>query len=881
MSELKIKYLKDYQAFNFYIERVLLDFTLIGDKIYVKNIAKYNLQESSRENTLFLEGQCELVNIKINDNIVYNVQIVNNQIILNNLPNSFILEVNTVIYPWQNKSCMGIYASNNNIVSQCEAEGFRRITFFPDRPDVMTKYTVIIKTPVAKYQTILSNGNLVEQKIENNFDVVTWVDPYNKPSYLFALVLGNFILSESEFITKSNKRVLLQIYAEGKYLNDLNHAMDSLKRAMRWDEHRYNLEYDLDRYMIVATPDFNMGAMENKGLNIFNTKYVIANRSTATDQDFINVEAVIGHEYFHNWTGNRVTCKNWFQLSLKEGLTVFRDQEFTSDLHDREVKRIHDVLMLKKNQFPEDSGPLAHPVRPSSYIEMNNFYTMTVYEKGSELVRMYQTILGVDGFKRGLELYFKRFDGMAVTVEDFYQALSDANNYKFDQFLHWYNQFGTPEVSVSEYYDVNTQQYILDFKQFIITNEKQINVFPLYIPIECGLLDNLGHEIINLQISHGNYIHVDNKLILLLDNWHNRFIFDNLKVKPIPSLLRNFSAPIKLSFSYSLENKLTLIKYDSDTYNRFALLQDILKQHIINIYHAKLNNKTISLSYDIVDIIRLLITNINLAPAFRTCLVTLPSFNEILIDLSDVKPEILVASINQIASELGEKLFDSWMELYNANLTLNYDFKDHGKRSLKNMALFYIVKSLTHKVTNDNSMQLLDTIILGQFNNSDNMTDSLAVLNAINDTNLLLRMELLNKFYQKWHGNELVMDKWLAIQSSSQIIKIDDLNKLMLDKVFVATNPNKIYALLRTFTYNANFHSQDGYDFIAHQILAIDKFNPQLASSLINGFSQVLKLSLGYKKFAKNTLSFIKSNQSLSNDVKEKLDKIYESIIVE
>jgi aminopeptidase N len=882
MSELKIKYLKDYKEVNFSVNDILLEFDLIDDKLYVKNTSTYyknNLNSSN--NSLILDGDVELSSLKINNDIlnIDNINIVNNQLILNELPQQFTLEINTIIYPWQNKSCMGIYASKNNIVSQCEAEGFRKITFFQDRPDVMAKYTVIIKVPVGKYNSILSNGNLISKVITNGTEIVTWIDPYNKPSYLFALVIGNFVLYESKFVTKSEKEILLQIYAEEKYVNDLKHAMNSLQKAMQWDEERFNLEYDLDRYMIVATPDFNMGAMENKGLNIFNTKYVIANQQTATDQDFINVEAVIGHEYFHNWTGNRVTCKNWFQLSLKEGLTVFRDQEFTADLHSKSVKRIQDVSLLKKNQFPEDSGPLAHLVRPFSYIQMNNFYTMTIYEKGAEIVRMYQTILSKNGFKKGLDLYFKRFDGKAVTVEDFYQAMSDANNYKFEQFIQWYNQFGTPEITVESYYDSSSQQYIIDFTQYIPTNKEQSNVFPLLIPIEIGLLDNLGHELIKPDISHGNYLYIDNKLILLIDNWHNRFIFNNIKTQPIPSLLRNFSAPIKLHFKYSNNDKLLLLRFDSDAYNRFEILQSIFKEHIIKIYQAKLNNTNIFLSNQIIEIIKLLVTNINLDPAFRAILFTVPSINEILTTMVDADPKILYQSINQLNIELGEKLFDIWLELYNANLTLKYNFKDYGKRQLKNTALFYIIKGLANK-HNNHSLQLIETLILGQFNNSDNMTDSLAVLSAINDTNLTLRIELLNKFYNKWSEHELVMDKWLALQSSSINITINDITKLMLNKVFIATNPNKIYALLRTFTNNINFHSQDGYNFITTQIIAIDKFNPQLASTLMNGFSQVVQLKLDYRKLAKDSLYMLKNHIDLSSDVKEKLDKIYDNIII-
>jgi aminopeptidase N len=780
---------------------------------------------------------------------------------------------------------MGLYASGNNLITQCEPDGFRKITFYQDRPDVLAAFTTTIITPDGAFNTILSNGNKIDESHDTttstNLKIVKWHDPFKKPSYLFALVIGNLASLKDTYTTKSGRKINLEIYTDNiANIARSHHAMQSLKTSMLWDEQRFNLEYDLDTYMIVATNDFNMGAMENKGLNVFNAKYILADKDTATDNDYIMIEAVIGHEYFHNWTGNRVTCRDWFQLSLKEGLTVFRDHEFTSDLHNRGVKRISDVKLLRQSQFPVDAGPLAHSVRPESYMEINNFYTTTIYEKGSEVVRMYQTILGKAGFKQGLSLYLNRHDGEAATCDDFCKAMMDANNFDLSQFMLWYSQAGTPVVNVNASYANN--EYTLIFEQIVPDTPEQTNKKPMLIPIKMGLLDKNGHELINITPATGKYVLHDDGLVLLLTENNNTFVFKNIKDKPIPSILRGFSAPVKLNFNYANSERMHLVNHDSDEFNRFEQLQILIRHNIISIY-KEISNKNLNpeISPDFWNCCKNLINNINLAPEFRALALQLPTFNELLPFIQEANPQILAKAINSFAIAIGDRLFDSWMEIYNLNLSMDYtyDFNDFGRRSLKNTALFYILKALSAKLNNPNSLQLVETLVLGQYHNAHNMTDSFAVLAATSDLNSDIRELVLNEFYNKWCSNELVIDKWFAIQALSSLITTDKLNKLMVDKAFIATNPNKIYALLRNFTQNGlKFNTEDGYSFIADKIIIIDKFNPHVASVLAQGFNSVVYLSNDYKKHAKTALNRILEQTDLSAAVYEIVSKIISGI---
>lgn len=897
MSEKKIiKYLTEYTPTNYLVNTINLTFIVNEDKtVQVNSLTTYFKNPKGNSSTLTLDGEAKLISLAIDNHELSDKEykLDNNQLILQNLPDEFTLSITTLLKPWENKTCMGLYASGNNLITQCEPEGFRMITYYQDRPDVLATFTTTIITRSDEYNTILSNGNKFHEQsslsdemtvpTNNRLKIVKWHDPFKKPSYLFALVIGNLASLKDTYTTKSGKVVDLEIYTDNvDILPRCSHAMQSLKTAMRWDEHRFNLEYDLDTYMIVATNDFNMGAMENKGLNIFNAKYILADKDTATDADFILVEAVIGHEYFHNWTGNRITCRDWFQLSLKEGLTVFRDHEFTADLHNRGVKRINEVKTLRQSQFPVDSGPLAHSVRPLSYMEINNFYTTTIYEKGSEVVRMYQTILGKEGFRLGMDLYIKRHDGQAATCEDFCNAMSDANNFDLSQFMLWYSQAGTPIVKVTSLFDKQTKQYTLKFEQNIPDTPEQKDKKPMLIPIKIGLIGKDGYELNDIIPSSGKYVEHEDGIVLLLTDVINTFVFTEINEEPIPSMLRGFSAPIKLEYNYTEPQRLHLINNDSDEFNRFEHLQLLIQSKIIELYR-KISKKETDLEIDnkFWETCKNLINNINLAPEFRALLLQLPTFNEMLPAIPEANPQLLYLAINGFAVQVGEKLFDSWMEIYNVYLdtTAKYDFNDFGKRSLKNTALHFILKALSVKLNNNTSLQLIETLVLGQFHNAQNMTDSFTVLTATSELNSEIRELVLKEFYDKWNDNELVIDKWFAIQALSSLVNTDKLNKLMLDKAFIATNPNKIYALLRSFTQNGlKFNSENGYSFIADKIITIDKFNPHVASVLAQGFNSCAYLSPEYKKLAKIALNRILEQPNLSNSVYEICGKITSGI---
>jgi aminopeptidase N len=870
-------YLKDYTPTNYLVDTIDLTFTINDTNVIVTNTSKYYKRDDVKNN-LVLNGHAKLDKIELDDRELTSVdyELKGDQLILTNLPDEFSLTITTTIDPWQNKSCMGLYASRDSLMTQCEPQGFRKITYYQDRPDLMAIFTTTIIANKDKYPVLLSNGNKIKDETNDTLKSVTWHDPFKKPCYLFALVAGEFHILRDSYTTKSGRPIKLEIYTDDSDLNRSVHAIESLKRSMHWDETRFNLEYDLDCYMIVATNDFNMGAMENKGLNIFNTKYVLADKNTATDTDFIYIEAVIGHEYFHNWTGNRVTCRDWFQLSLKEGLTVFRDHEFTADMHNRGVKRISEVKRLRQFQFPEDASGIAHSVRPESYIEINNFYTVTIYEKGQEVVRMYQSILGTKGFAKGLALYLHDNDGHAATCEDFCNAMSHANNFDLSQFMLWYSQAGTPQLSVRSIYNSQAKQYTIEFTQTIPDTPGQNNKQPMLIPIKFGLLDRQGNELPNLKPSSGKYVRHEEGLVLLVTDKVNQFVFDNIASQPIPSILRDFSAPVKLEQQYTEQESLVLAQHDSDEFNRFEALSGIFRLKIKKIYVNLINRHTPpKLNDEFYAALRKILENDNLNPEFRALCFQLPSYGEMLTEIENVNPQLLYLAINYLATEIGDALFDSWMELYNINLTTVYDFNDHNKRSLKNTALAYLLKSLACKLDNQHSLQLIETLVLGQYYNADNMTDTIGSISAINDIDINVRDEVLKDFYTKWNTHELVIDKWFAVQALSNTITIDKLNSLMVDKAFIATNPNKIYALLRSFTINgARFHTAAGYEFIADKVIMIDKFNPQVASTLVHGFSDASHLNNECKQLARLTLKNILTQDKLSSDVNELASKI-------
>lgn len=877
MTNLTPKYLKNYTPSNYLVDTVDLTFNINESEVIVTSIINYhkNQLQQGVPNILTLDGSAPLVSVALNDqpytNYIHNAE----QLILNALPDSFRLTIVTRLDPWHNQSFMGLYATKGGHMTQCEPEGFRKITYYLDRPDVMAIYTTTIIADAQKYPVLLSNGNKLKETITHNLKSVTWHDPFKKPCYLFAIVAGNFAILRDTYTTKSGSVVNLEIYANSHDISHTKYAMQALKRAMLWDETRFNLEYDLDNFMIVISNDFNMGAMENKGLNIFNPKYVLGNGQSATDDDLIAIESVIAHEYFHNWTGNRVTCRDWFQLSLKEGLTVFRDNEFTADLHGHGISRIAEVNTLRCTQFPEDAGPLAHPVRPESYIEMQNFYTSTVYSKGQEVVRMYQTILGKSGFNKGLALYLKRHDGSYATCEDFCRAMAEANKVDLTQFMLWYSQAGTPHIKATTSYNSQSEEYTIEFSQRMPETSELVAKEPMLIPIKFGLINHDGREITPLAPISGDYVTNDQGLVLILSQKTQKYIFNQIQHHPIPSILRDFSAPVKLEFDYSERELLQLATFDSDEFNSYAAWSKILIHYIKACYNSSLTRQVPGkLSTDLISAATRLLNREDLNPGFRALCLCTPTFNEMLTEIEDVNPKILYHAIDYIQAELGCELFDSWMELYNLNLDLHYDFNEHGKRKLKNTALFYIVKTLGATIEKTHSLQLIETIVLGQYHNSDNMTDTIAAIAAIINTNCNVRDEVLRAFYHKYKKNELLMDKWFALQATSDLVTIDSLNRLMVDKAFIATNPNKIYSLLGGFAKNCHkFHSLDGYNFISEQIVMIDKFNPHVAGVLVRSFGNSIYLNPEYKQLAKATLTNLLNNK-LSSDTSEVLSKI-------
>lgn len=879
MNNLTTKYLKDYAPSNYLIETVNLCFTINPDHVLVTCTASYykNKSHASEKNILSLDGDALLISIELDGKTFNNYTKTDNKLELNDVPDKFSLSIVTKLDPWHNQTFSGLYATKGGHMTQCEPNGFSKITYFLDRPDVMAIFTTTIIADSKKYPVLLSNGNKIDEKISNDIKTVVWHDPYKKPCYLFAIVIGNFEVVRDNYTTKSGRKIILEIYASPEDISKTKHAMQSLKRAIRWDETRFNLEYDLDIFMIVISNDFNMGAMENKGLNIFNPKYVLGNGQSATDTDLINIESVIGHEYFHNWTGNRVTCRDWFQLSLKEGLTVFRENEFSADLHGRGVTRISEVKVLRSVQFAEDSSPLAHPVRPDSYIEMNNFYTATVYNKGQEVVRMYQTILGKSGFEKGLANYLKEHDGSYATCEDFCNAMAQTNKIDLTQMMLWYSQAGTPHIKVSTSFNSQAEEYSIEFSQSIpLLGERAL---PMLIPIKFGLLDREGNEFKHITPISGDYITNEQGLVLLLTQNKQKFIFNKIESHPIPSMFRDFSAPIKLDFHYSERELILLANFDSDEFNRYESWSKILTAYIKATYNSYITKQVPGkLSTDLISAATKLLGQEDLNSEFKALCLSMPTFNEMLTEIENVNPRVLHHAINYIEVQLGHELFDSWMELYNLNLNLHYDFNQHSNRKIKNTALFYIVKALTATIDKAHSIQLIETMVLGQYHNSDNMTDTIAALSAIIDTNCSIREEILAAFYNKYKKNELLMDKWFALQATSSLITIEKLGKLMVDPAFIATNPNKIYSLLGSFIQGCHkFHSVDGYNFICEQIVMIDKFNPQAAGRLARGFSKSIYLQAEYKLLARTTLSTL-LNKQLSNDVSEIITKIIDGI---
>ena len=855
-------YLKDYSAPAYQVQQIDLVFELGDDFSLVTNTAQYQRQ-SPQASPLLLDGQdLELISLSLNGKILAQdaYQVTDSQLIIPQVPEQFSLTIVTRIYPQRNTSLEGLYQSSGNFCTQCEAQGFRKITYYQDRPDVMSVFSTNIIADKQKYPVLLSNGNLMDTgELADGRHWALWKDPFHKPAYLFALVAGNLLHVEDHYSTQSERDVTLRIYTEPHNIAKCDHAMQSLKRAMQWDEQRFGLEYDLDIYMIVAVDDFNMGAMENKGLNVFNSKLVFASPETATDFDYMSIESVIGHEYFHNWTGNRVTCRDWFQLSLKEGLTVFRDQEFTSDLHSRSVKRIEDVRKLRTLQFAEDASPMAHPIRPASYMEINNFYTMTVYEKGAEVVRMYQTLLGRDGFRKGMDLYFKRHDGQAVTTEDFLAAMADANHVDLSQFQRWYDQAGTPVVEASMRYDADEQTCTLSFKQSCPATPESAEKQPYLIPIAVGLLDKNGKDLVGNQV-------------LRLTEREQSFSFTGIASKPVPSLLRGFSAPVRLQYPYSEDDLIFLMKYDSDSFNRWDAGQRLAMQTLLQLLSDQQQGRGIGLEHEFISAFQTVLNDSSLDYALRAETLSLPSEADIAELAQPANPEAIHQAREFMYSTLAKALRFDLERFYSAlqeDGAYRVDSKSIGQRGLKNICLDYLGR------INDESIQQQ---CLLQYRQANNMTDALAALAVLNQIDCPQRQQALDEFEQRWQQDPLVMDKWFALQASSALPNtLERVKALTQHKLFDIRNPNKVRALIGSFAMRnpLHFHAEDGsgYDFLTEHVLQLDAINPQIASRMVRPLMNWRQYEAQRSQLMREHLEQIKAHQGLSPDVYEIVTK--------
>ena len=864
-------YLKDYQAPAFLIDQVQLHVDLYEDETVVRSILtiRRNPARTERDLPLELNGEeLKLNSIALNGKALAadQYQLDAEWLRLPQVPDQFTLETSVSIDPKNNQSLTGLYQSNGNYCTQCEAEGFRRITYFPDRPDVMSHYSVAISADKKRYPILLSNGNLIEEKeLPDNRHWVLWEDPSLKPCYLFALVAGNFEFLQGHFITCSNRSILLRVYVERGNLSQANFALESLKRAMRWDEERYGREYDLDQYMIVAVGDFNMGAMENKGLNIFNTKYVLANSKSATDLDYMGIESVIGHEYFHNWTGNRITCRDWFQITLKEGLTVFRDQGFSSDMGVPLLQRINAVNTIRNAQFPQDAGPISHPIRPDHYEEINNFYTVTVYNKGAEVIRMIETLIGKDNFRKGMDLYFERHDGQAVTTEEFVKAMEDASAKDLTQFRRWYSQSGTPVLEVSSHYDAAQKTYTLKVNQICSATSDQKEKQMLHIPLKIALLDEKAQEM-PLQLK-AEGMSIKGPRVLEIKEAEQEFCFVGIDTKPTPSLLRHFSAPVILNYSYTMSELLWLIEHDTDDFNRWDAAQRASTQLCLSLIREHQAQKELVLDMAWIQLFSNLLTEAQPDGILLEKLLTLPSENYL---AQQIKPADIGAihTVRQwlkreIAQHLEKQLLTHYQRL-NKNVSYEYDVKEMGERALKNICLYYLLIA---------DKERYQKIALDQFHQANNMTDTMGALVSLNDHDTSARERALMEFYAAWKGEALVVDKWLMLQASSSLDStLSHVKQLLSHPAFDLKNPNKVRALISCFSANqACFHqvSGEGYRFVADQVIEIDCFNPQLAARIVEPLLRWQHLDEPRQVLMRGELERIKASKTLSKNVDE------------
>ncbi|KAA3614463.1 MAG: aminopeptidase N [Planctomycetota bacterium] len=875
-SQPQAVYLKDYQPPAFWIETVDLKFELGEEETRVRARLQMqrNREQAGAETPLRLVGEeLDLLEVKLNGVLLgaddYRVD--SESLTVPQVPDQFELETLVLIKPQENTKLEGLYKSSGNFCTQCEAEGFRRITYYLDRPDVMATFSTTIVADWKLYPVMLSNGNLVQEKnLEDGRRLVRWQDPFKKPSYLFALVAGRLLCKEDEFVTMSGRKVKLQIFVEPANIDKCDHAMDALKMSMKWDEETFGLEYDLDIYMIVAVNDFNMGAMENKGLNIFNSKYVLARPETATDDDFEAIVGVIGHEYFHNWTGNRVTCRDWFQLSLKEGLTVFRDQIFSADMTSEAVKRIHDVNLLRTRQFPEDGGPMAHPVRPESYIQMNNFYTMTVYIKGAEVVRMYQTLLGKEGFRKGMDLYFQRHDGQAVTCDDFRAAMADANGYDLNDFVHWYSQAGTPQLEVQGDYHAESQSYALTVRQSCPPTPGQDSKQPFMLPLAMGLLDSRGREL-PLQVV-GETSQPETTKVLVLHDREETFVFENVPEAPVPSLLRGFSAPVKLKVDRSRADLGLLLAHDPDPFARWEagqlLAMDVLLEQMEHFQKGEM----LKVDDVLTGAFRNLLAEVGEDLSSTALSLALPNEEYLAEQVDVVDVQAIHEAREFVKRSLATDLGAAFRELYrrlNTGAAYRFDQSEVGRRRLKNICLAFLGSLADAEAV---------SLAMDQYRRADNMTDSLAALGVLCQIDCPEREEALADFAERWQEDPLVMDKWFILQATSSLAgTLQQVEKLQEHPAFSIKNPNKVRSLVGAFCMNnpLHFHAADGsgYRFLGDRVVELNAINPQIGARMVQALSRWRRYPEENQAMMTEQLQRIAELPDLAKDIYEIVQK--------
>ncbi len=861
--------LEDYRAPDFAIDSVDLDISL--DRTATRVTARLALRRrSDGEAPLVLVGdELVLVGLKQDGEPVPQdrYDVTPDRLQVDGLPQTCTLEIVTEINPSANTQLMGLYRSGSAYCTQCEAEGFRRITYYLDRPDVLSVFTTRVEADKSEAPVLLANGNPGEAGDipGTGRHYAVWHDPFPKPSYLFAMVGGDLGVVTDSFTTMSGREVELRIYCEHGKEARCAYAMDSLKRAMRWDEEVFGLEYDLDIFMIVAVSDFNMGAMENKGLNVFNDKYVLADPDTASDGDYAHIEGVIAHEYFHNWTGNRITCRDWFQLCLKEGLTVYRDQEFSSDMRSRPVKRISDVRTLQARQFPEDGGPLAHPVRPEIYHEINNFYTATVYEKGAEVVRMLKTILGEDGFRKGMKLYIERHDGEAATIEDFVAAFADVTNTDLSQFRLWYSQAGTPEVLASGSYDERNRTYTLSLAQNIPATPGQAVKKPMQIPVRFGLIGPNGEDLVFDGVSGvkrtGDVLH--------LTEPSQTIVFSGVSARPVPSLLRGFSAPVRLTIDLSSADLLFLLRTDADSFNRWQAAQTLAMRLLIANTHAARSGAAPAADSDFIEALGAVAEDDGLDPAFRAQVLSLPSEADIAREIGrDVDPDAIARARRALRAAIAARLGSRLAQLYDGLAVkgpYRPDADSAGRRALRNVALDLFVAGETREAID---------MAVRHFEAADNMTDRVAALGTLTAAALPERRPALDAFHDRYRDDALVLDKWLAMEAMTPAPEtLGRIREIMSGADFSMANPNRVRALVGSFSAGnqTQFNRPDGagYDFVADIVLALDARNPQTAARLLISFRSWRALEPQRRALADAALKRIAASPQLSRDVSD------------